>query len=136
MRHLKRRISLTIVALAISGCSTLGGLALDALSPSSKGIEATAQVGENNQKGLVNTTLESSNESSNKNDLELKDVQGDAVVDASTIFETNINIPVYYVLLVALGFWCVRTPWGLGIDFLKARGRLCRSERKQKENTS
>lgn len=30
----------------------------------------------------------------------------------------STNVPISYLYIVALGFWCVRTPWGLVSDFI------------------
>lgn len=45
-------------------------------------------------------------------------------VQATTIDEVvnmDVNIPLKYVLIYGLAWWCVRTPWGLVSDFLKIR---------------
>lgn len=123
IRKLKGR-SLTayvLILATLTGCSSLGGLALDALSPSD-GVTATAQVGEENQSGLANASIDSGDEVSTV--LELDEVQGDATVDASQIWETNINMPTYVVILIALGFWMIRTPTGMFFDFMRARRRF------------
>lgn len=41
--------------------------------------------------------------------------------EVGKIVNQDINLPLWSVLVIALGFWCVRTPWGLVADFLKAR---------------
>ncbi|QDF45943.1 hypothetical protein vBVpaPMGD2_4 [Vibrio phage vB_VpaP_MGD2] len=41
--------------------------------------------------------------------------------EVGKIVNQDINVPIWVVGIVALGFWCVRTPWGLISDFLKVR---------------
>lgn len=37
------------------------------------------------------------------------------------VINQDINVPLSYVIVIALVAWCVRTPWGLASDFIKAR---------------
>ena len=44
--------------------------------------------------------------------------QATAAGTVDSIVNNDINIPLNYVLLIALIAWCVRTPWGLVADFI------------------
>ena len=73
-------ISILFSALMLS-CSALTGLATDAAlgavtGSADKGIEVTAQVGKNNNKGLVATSVDTSK------DVDIDDVHGNALVDS------------------------------------------------------
>ncbi|APU00144.1 hypothetical protein HOR54_gp07 [Vibrio phage Vp670] len=37
------------------------------------------------------------------------------------VINMDVNIPIKYILLYGLAWWCVRTPWGLVADFIKLR---------------
>lgn len=45
-------------------------------------------------------------------------VQADVVDE---IMNQEINIPIWAFTIFGLACWCIRTPWGLIADFLKAR---------------
>lgn len=115
--------------LVLSGCSALGELALGALYPSSSGTEVTAQVGAENQKGLANASIDSGDEKSTE--VGIGDVNGSVQLDASQIVNSTVNLPAYVVLLIALGFWCIRTPFGMFWDFLRARRKYISREGKE-----
>lgn len=63
--------ALLVTLILLSGCSAIGGVLTSALSPS-KGMDATAQVGEDNNKGAI--ALQSSNK------VEVAEVKGDSEV--------------------------------------------------------
>lgn len=46
--------------------------------------------------------------------------QSAMVTQAGEVGTVN-NVPVYALLIVALGFWMVRTPWGIISDFRTAQ---------------
>jgi len=74
-----KKAILAVAFSALLGCSALTGIATDAvLGSSTKGMEVTAQVGKENNKGLVNTKVETGK----KLEVDVGDVAGDAVVDS------------------------------------------------------
>lgn len=114
------KVSIILMSyLLITGCSTLGGMALKAVSPS-QGIDATAQVGEENNKGAVVAKLDLSK------GREVGDIEGSATIDSGNIF--NYNAPFKYTILAVLMAWCVRTPFGMLTDFYRVRRRRPRKE--------
>lgn len=62
---------LILSSLILAGCTAMGGAISSALTPS-KGIDATAQIGEDNNKGAI--ALQSSNK------VEVAEVQGNSQV--------------------------------------------------------
>ena len=68
-------IAITLLLSTLSGCSAMGGVLSSALSPSD-GIEATAQVGEENNKGTL--ALQSSNR------VGVEEVQGDSKITTNS----------------------------------------------------
>ena len=68
------KVIIAVAFSALVGCSMLADVAKDKLLGSSNGTELTAQVGKENNKGLVNTKVATSQE------VEVGDVQGDSNV--------------------------------------------------------
>lgn len=58
----KKLVAATLAATVATGCSALGGALVDKALGANDGIEATAQVGQDNQKGMVNSNIDSSKE--------------------------------------------------------------------------
>ena len=69
------KLRLILLVALLTGCSTIGGVLSSALSPSD-GIEATAQVGEENNKGTL--ALQSSNK------VEVEEVQGNSKITTNS----------------------------------------------------
>ena len=115
------KLLLIIPVISLLGCSTLGGMALKAVSPS-QGIEATAQVGTENNKGAVVAKLDLSKS------REVGDIEGSATIDSGNIF--NYNAPFKYTILAVLMAWCVRTPFGMFMDFYRVRRNVSRKDPK------
>lgn len=113
---------ITIVIMSLSGCSTLTDALIGSIIPSS-GVDATAQIGGENNKGVLVAKADLSSKSENTSAVDIGDVTGESSIDASQIFNSNINLPTYAVFLIAFGFWMVRTPLGMLSDFCKARRR-------------
>lgn len=117
------KVSMTILLTALlTGCSTLTDFLMSSVVPS-KGVDATAQVGAENSKGAIVAKADLSSASKNTSAVDIGDVTGESSIDASQIFNSNINLPTYAVFLIAFGFWMVRTPLGMLSDFCKARRR-------------
>lgn len=75
---MRKLIMVALLATTLSGCSALGSMAADKLLGSSDGIEATAQVGKENQKGLINTKLDTSKST----EVDIDSVAGDSNVNS------------------------------------------------------
>lgn len=85
-----------ITLFLLVGCSAIGSLATDALLGSaSDGMDVTAQVGKENNKGLVNTKVDTSKE------VDVGDVQGDALVDSGNSV-TNSGITMIGLVLAGM----------------------------------
>ena len=85
------KILTLLLLLTLGGCSAMSGLALDTITSGSKdGIEATAQVGKENSKGLVNAKLDTSS------NTEAGDVTGDMNVGSGN---TNEALPMIGLVL-------------------------------------
>lgn len=117
------KFSIALILVSLSGCSSLTNLLVSSVVPSSSGIDATAQVGGENNKGAIVANADLSSRSENTSAVDIGDVTGESSIDASQIFNSNINLPTYAVFLIAFGFWMVRTPLGMLSDFCKARRR-------------
>lgn len=91
------RKSITILSFSVLlGCSTLTGIATDAvLGSSTKGMEVTAQVGKTNNKGLVNTSVDTSQ------DVDIDDVQGDATIGSGNSY-TNSSLGMIGLVLAGM----------------------------------
>ena len=88
------KILTLLLLLTLGGCSAMSGLALDTITSGSKdGIEATAQVGKENNKGLVNAKLD------NSSNTQADDVTGDMNVGSGN---TNEALPMIGLVLSGL----------------------------------
>ena len=90
------KILTLLLLLTLGGCSAMSGLALDTITSGSKdGIEATAQVGKENSKGLVNAKLDTSA------NTEADDVTGDMNVGSGNT-TNNEALPMIGLVLSGL----------------------------------
>ncbi|CAM0027221.1 Rz-like spanin [Vibrio phage D530] len=91
-----KKIYAMLCIFLLAGCSSMGSLATDALVgsvlPTKDGVELTAQVGKENQKGLVTTKVDTSKE------VDVGDIKGDAVVDTSSTVTNEAKTMIGLVL--------------------------------------
>lgn len=110
----KKALAWALAALLVLafpfGCSTLTSVATDAvLGSATKGMEATAQVGKSNSKGLVAATTDISN------DTTFDEVAGNALVDSGNTVTNDAKTMIGMVLAgmflpMLLVFYLMPTP--------------------------
>lgn len=90
-----KKLYTLLLYTVLTGCAALGATSVltDALSPSD-GVSVEAQVGKENTKQIVGQQNETTN-----------DVGG----DQNTVTVMNQNIPMWYILLLVLG-WMLPSP--------------------------
>ncbi len=107
---IRRAVLGALAVLVISGCSGMTGVIKDAVLPSAdKGIEATVQVGKENNKGLVNAKLDASKS------VDVGEVTGNANIGSGNTVtndaKTMIGLVLAGMLLpMLLLFWIMPTP--------------------------
>lgn len=118
-KMVSRGLKLLLVPLAIlslGGCAGLSGVATDmalgALSPDTQGIELTAQVGKENNKGLINTKVEFAD------DIEIDEVKRDANINSGNVVNNKASGMIGLVLAgmippLLLLFYFLPTPMWL-----------------------
>lgn len=97
-----KAITAILPAILLIGCTALTGLATDAVlgSASKGGIEATAQVGKENNKGLVNTKVDTSKK------VKIEEVAGDANIGSGNTI-TNDARTMIGLVLAGMFFPCL-----------------------------
>ncbi len=107
---IRRAVLGALAVLVISGCSGMTGVIKDAVLPSAdKGIEATVQMGKENNKGLVNAKLDASKS------VDVGEVTGNANIGSGNTVtndaKTMIGLVLAGMLLpMLLLFWIMPTP--------------------------
>jgi hypothetical protein len=79
-----KKVAVVTLFSTLLGCSALTGMATDAiLGSSTDGMEVTAQVGKNNNKGMVATSVDTSQ------DIDIDEVKGNATIGSGNTYKNS-----------------------------------------------